>query len=482
VALEAARIFIGLVLVMLGLGLTLSVLFGFAIMLGFISASAFPSFWGLEPYTSLPIEAIREAFSGWILLFGFLAAIIPTAFLLILGISVIVRKLIINSVVGWTMFVLFFVSVAVLSAMVPALILGYKEQGEVREEKIFTIAGTPVLRLNEVGMNDYRVTDLDLRGYDGNDLKLVMRFEAQGNDIKKAQENARLVDYSVLQQDSVLIFDSNIGFRKDTRFSFQRLDLDLFVPYNRPFAIEPEVWRLIRNYYDVDDMTQTFIIDKNGGLQCLTCPNATPDRTNTPQDQFGLRDFNEIRATAYADVNLIRGDEFSISLEGNEREKKRYTFSVVGTTLHIDYTTRKNRFWEGALLDDNKMKITITLPEIEKIRFTGAGELNLRGFRQDRLELDLLGVLTCDARVDANNLFVTARGPIEVELDGEGDYLEASFEKLGSLKANGYQVNRALVEVKEGANARVNVRQTLEIDKDVMSSVKYSGQPEVVKN
>lgn len=482
VALEAARIFIGLVLVMLGLGLTLSVLFGFAIMLGFISASAFPSFWGLEPYTSLPIESIREAFSGWLLLFGFLAAIIPTAFLLILGISVIGRKLIINSVVGWTMFVLFFVSVAVLSAMVPALILNYKEQGEVREEKTFAIAGTPVLRLNEVGMNDYRVTDLDLRGYDGNDLKLVLRFEAQGNDIKKAQENAKLVDYTVQQQDSILVFDSNIHFRPDTRFSFQRLDIDLFVPYNRPFAIEPEVWRLIRNYYDVDDMTQTFIIDKNGGLQCISCPNTSPNRVNAPVDQFGLRDFNEIRATAYADLNLVQGDEFAIHLEGSEREKKRYSLSVVGTTLHIDYANRKNRFWEGALLDDNKMKITVTLPNIEKVRFTGAGEVNLRGFREDRLELDLLGALACDARVDVTNLYVTARGPISVELDGEGDYLEASFEKLSNLKANGYEVNRALVEVKEGASARVNVRQRLEIESDLISSVKYSGQPEVMKN
>lgn len=95
-----------------------------------------------------------------------------------------------------------------------------------------------MLRINETGMDDYKVTSLYLRGHDGKDIRVVERFEAQGSSRKSASENAQMVSYQITQSDSVITFDSNITFHEDARFRAQRLDVDVYVPYDQPIVIE----------------------------------------------------------------------------------------------------------------------------------------------------------------------------------------------------------------------------------------------------
>ncbi|MDZ7646136.1 MAG: hypothetical protein U5K54_02550 [Cytophagales bacterium] len=48
-----------------------------------------------------------------------------------------------------------------------------------------------MLRVNEMGLDDYDMTSLTIKGYEGTEIKLVERFEAQGNTRKSASENAQ---------------------------------------------------------------------------------------------------------------------------------------------------------------------------------------------------------------------------------------------------------------------------------------------------
>jgi hypothetical protein len=110
------------------------------------------------------------------------------------------------------------------------MVYSFKEEGEFKVEKTFALNGkTPILKLKEVGMDNYNVTELNLKGYEGSELKLVQRFKSQGFSRKNGAENAQMVTYSVLEQDSSLVFDSNIAFKKDAKFRAQRLEMDLFL-------------------------------------------------------------------------------------------------------------------------------------------------------------------------------------------------------------------------------------------------------------
>src|SRR5260221_10668721 len=488
VMVEVLRVGIGVIISLIGLGFILSLIFAFGILVGLFSTSALPAWWDTHVSTmSLPLETIRQSFPTWTAVFAFLAAFIPALFIMLIGNSIIAKKIVFRPLFGWTMFVLFFISIAFLSFSIPQLVYAFKEDGEYKVEKLFTVKGkTPVMKLREGGLDDYKVTALYLRGYEGTDLKLVERFGSQGITKMNARENAEQVDYRVEQTDSVISFDSNISFKKDAKFSFQRLDLDLYIPYEMPFVVEEDLWDLIenqwRNDYTHHDRSQTYKIKKNGKMECITCPAPEKDVSGlSANDQFGLKDFNEIEMTGAFNVVIQKGDEYAIQLEGSAEQKRLYTLGVHSETLEVGYRTRNKNFWKQDFTDDEMMDLSITMPSLRKLKVTGAGKIKIRGFDEHEAQISLVGAMTGDARINVNQLSVETTGPVVFELSGEGDFLEASITGPSQFKASNYPVNHAIIEARGLGQARVNVKGTLGIDKDFTSNVRYTGNPEVIK-
>jgi phage shock protein PspC (stress-responsive transcriptional regulator) len=494
VIIDVIRVAIGLAISLTGLMLVLSLILAFGVLVGVFSLSTIVAWDVHMPVPNLPMEAIRQAFPTWTIVVAFLAAFIPALFVLLLGNSIIAKRIVFNGLVGWTLFVAFFVSLAVLSVRIPQLVYSFKEDGEYKVEKTFAIArGTPVLKMNETGLDDYHFTGLVIRGYEGNDLKLVERFGAQGVSRLQAKENAQHIEYNVQQQDSVITFDSNLSFPKGAAFSFQRLDLELYVPYDKPFVIDEELWRLIEyrwrtnsdagSYDDSNHReTQTFRITKSGRHECLTCPASQTDRSGiSADDQYGLKDFSAIRMTGAFNVDIRQGDEYAIRLEGAESQKQLYDFNVSGETLEVDYRTRRKNFWKNTFHSEDFVKLTIVMPSLHQLHVTGAGKLKISGFHEQEVKITMRGAMAANANVSVNELYVDISGPVVFDLEGEGNSLEATVKKIGQLRAGNYLVDHATVEARELGQARVNVKGTLEIEKDFTSSVRYNGNPEVIK-
>ncbi|MFM7858947.1 MAG: GIN domain-containing protein, partial [Flammeovirgaceae bacterium] len=335
--------------------------------------------------------------------------------------------------------------------------------------------------------------DLTLRGYDGKEVKLVLRFISQGNTRKKAIENAQMVDYNVNQVDSVLEFDSNITFKKNAAFHFQHLKMQLLLPYHQKFKIDNEMWRLIDNYnkYDIyydnyqyegyyNSDEQTWEMDEQG-LRCLTCPEKPKSEQGLDdKDQYGLKDFNQVEVKGIFDLVIKKSDRFSVQLDGPEREKRKYRVELSEERLEIDYKSRGTSFWEKDIADD-RVKIYILLPSLQKLRIVGAGEFDLIGFEEDEMEISLKGAMVGDAELKVQNLELVMTGPMEFDLEGEGHFLQAEVTGLAQLKAGQYNVDDAVVEAKKLGRARVHASRTLEMDTDALSAIKYQGNPEVTR-
>jgi len=481
---DVLRIMIGVVILLLGIALVLSVLLAFGLLFGIISSSSLPA-WHIEGI-SFPVEAFKATFSTWTIFAAFLAAFVPALFIQLLGSSIIAKRIVFRPYVGWTLFVLFFVSVITLSISLPRIIFSFKEDGDYKVEKTFDMNGkTMVFKVNETGLDDYRVTDLTIKGYDGKQLKLVERFIAQGPNHKKAIENAQMVTYNVQQADSVITFDSNITFNKDAQFRAQRLEMDLYIPYNTEFVISEELWRLIdNNYHDYEGYRDSNFDKKwkmtDHGFECIDCSQPTESKTLQLNDQFGFKDFNELNITGIFNLIIRQGDVYSVEMQGAESEKKRFHVEKSGEQLEIDYRSRNKTFWLNNI-DDEPVKIVISMPHLTKLKVKGAGKVRIDGFNEESLDIALLGAMTCDANFKARNLQLDLSGPMVFELDGDGDLLEADVNKVAQLKASGYEVRHAIVNAREMGRARVNARETVEIETDFTGSVKYLGHPEVIK-
>ncbi|NOS57540.1 MAG: PspC domain-containing protein [Cyclobacteriaceae bacterium] len=183
VLVEFIRVVFGLAIFFIGLALLISIVITGGILLGFFTTAILPDYWGGGEIQglSLPTEAIRNTFPVWSMVAAFTVVLIPSLAILLSGSSILAKRSLVNQPVSWVMLGLFVTSILVLSFTVPKMVYSFKEEGEYKTEKTFALNGkTPILKLNEVGMDNYNVTELNLKGYEGSELKLVQRFKSQG--------------------------------------------------------------------------------------------------------------------------------------------------------------------------------------------------------------------------------------------------------------------------------------------------------------
>jgi hypothetical protein len=499
--LEIIRVGIGVIMVLVGISFVFSIVVTGGVLFGIFSAATFSLPWINElNETTVPVDAIVRAFPGWTAFAAFIGTVVPSIFIILLGVSVIAKRIVFTAAAGWTLFALFFISVAMLSVGIPKIIFSFKEDGEYRVENVYKVNGkTAILKINEVGMDDYDQTKLSLRGHEGSDFRLVQDFEAQGPTRAKAIENARMVDYYVDFKDSVFTFDSNLRFKPDAIFRAQRLNMILYVPYNFPFRMDEGVNRIVTQYVDCCGMAGTNNIDQftwkiteADGLTCIDCPNVddgdddSHDGDNENWGSSSLSDFDEVEISGKFDVRISNRGNYGVELIGAEGEKEKYKIYRSGKTLIIEYTHqgRKNRMdindWSNLNAED--MRINISMPSLQKLEATGIGTVRFDDFTSDEMEIETTGPVRLRGELNAHDLTVNLTGKSEADLSGNVNKLNARIEFASKLRAYNLEVADAFIEVSGASSAKVNVSGNLEIEEGVASHVDYRGNPNIVRH
>lgn len=469
------RVAIGVLIILTGIALVFGIVVSGAALLGIFAVSG-PFMGGLNDI-EMPLAVFTRAFPGWIAFAGVVAALIPSIFLILLGASVIARKLVFGATAGWALFALFFVSVAMLGVGIPKIIYAFHADGEYEVETVYKIRGsTAVLKVNKNG-NDYDGTDLTLRGYNGTDFKLVQSFEAQGSNSRQAAENARMVTYNVSFADSVFRFDEDIQFKENAVFRGQHLDMVLYIPYNFPFIMDEGMSRFISQYVNsryLDGYTWKMTRE---GLVCVNCNELTTESLSD------LQNFDAVEISGRFDLHVVQGDRYAIELTGPESGKQRYDVHRSGGTLVIDYARGEHqrwRDWEDEPFALREMKITVTMPALEKIEANGLGTVYLDGIAGESLEIAGRGPVQFKGDVSVRELVIRLTGKSEADLSGQSGKLDAHVEFASTLRAYDLLVQDASVEVTGASTAKVNVQGTLEIEERFGSDVDYRGNPQVV--
>jgi len=480
---ELFRVAFGVIIVLTGIGFILTAIVVGGAAIGVSTVLNFS--WGDSNELGMPLEAMTRAFPSWLAVVGFAAAIIPSVFLILLGVSVIARKIVFNATVGWSLFVVFFVCVVMLSVGIPKAIYAFKEVGESKVENIYQPSGNKALmRVNEVGMDDYHGAKLTLKGYDGKDFKLVQVFQAHGTTRQKAIENAAMVTYNVHQEDSIFLFDSNVTFNPEAIFRGQEVNMTLYIPYNKPFAMETSFSRFISNWVDYDDVDDhTWIMSESKGLECTDCVDTeqADDNDGITGSDHDLRDFDELDLRGVFDVRIHRGDDYRVELDGSEDEKKKYTIYRSGETLVIDFEGKKSFNWDKVMNDE--VRINITMPSLEKLDAIGYGTIRFDEFNVTDMEMEIKGPIKVRGELTAEDVVLNLSGKAEVELSGRANKLSADLELASKLKAYNFEVTDAIIEAKGASSAKVNVTNSLEMEEGVASDIDYrGGAPNIIKH
>ncbi|HYI78096.1 MAG TPA: PspC domain-containing protein [Chryseolinea sp.] len=485
--LEVLRVVIGITVILFGLALMFTAVITSGALVGLFSSTAFSWPWVHYDELSMPLEVFANSLSGWLILAALIAAIVPTIFIMILGASIIARRFVINTTVGWSMFVLFFVSVAILSVSIPKIVYSFKETGIYKVEETYNLNGkTAVFQINEVGMDDYDPVSLTLKGYNGTGFKLVQSFESRGASKQQAIENAKMVVYNVVVKDSILTFDSNIRFKEDAIFRAQRLNMTLYIPYNYPFVLDESSSRFITQYIDYDDLEGNTWIMTDKGIKCQTCPEDEDEEEesyeNDDENKLGLSDFDELDIRGLFDVHIMAGDEYAVELQGSDDEKRKYNIYRHGQTLVVEYDRENGDFdWNGDFRDVNEIRLNITMPNLERIEAEGYGSIKFDEFTSDNMEIELRGPVNLRGVITAHNLSIDLTGKAEAELSGAVNNLDADLEFASKLRAYNLEAEGATVDVSGASTAKVNVSHSLEMNEGLASDIDFRGDPQIIK-
>ncbi|WMN07155.1 PspC domain-containing protein [Marivirga arenosa] len=507
---EAARIVLGIVLTVVGLSSAVTSIVLLIISQGLlIDASIFNFF-------DIPPQLIANTFSAELIIVVFLLSLIPALFLAVAGISVMARKWLMNRTVAFSLIAIWFVSLITGAFLIPAQVMEFKSDGEVVITEEYNLNNkVAVLKLNEVGYEDYDVTDLKIRGYEGDVYKLEKRFKAQGSTRVEASENAEKVSHNVeLKSDSILWFDSNIQFQEDAPFRGQRLDMTLYVPYGQEFEMGRKMRHILKNTiyingYSVSQIPNNrWTFEENGDLKCLTCTDKKETkrsyyesdddfRSNTdlffgPSLEFDddaytrtyeISDFDEISANTGIMIEVIQSNDYGLQVVTDDTDDlEDFRFEVQNNRLKV-YFDREEVEWKFFSKDWDwdsqfpKVKCIIRMPELNNLEVTSGATANVQKMEGSKLTLDIGSGARLYADLDYNEINMDLSSAGRSRLKGVANYFNLDISSAAKLEAYGLKVKRADIEASSAAKAEVYVTDYLNAEASSASKITYQGRP-----
>ncbi|HLU90505.1 MAG TPA: PspC domain-containing protein [Cyclobacteriaceae bacterium] len=293
--LEIARVLFGLIIFFLGLVVALAPMAVLGIY--FDVASHGEWIYLVDP---IPIDLIQELVPGWLAIAAAMSILIPGIVLTLLGLSVLIKRSLIDARFGLITFGLWLLSVMICAFQLPGIIGQFKDDASIVQSHVLELPdGTLLIRAigDDNDGSAIAAVSLTIEGHAESDsLVLQQTFRSNGRNHDDALQNASQVEYQFALEDSVLGLNRLLNFSSLTKFRGQHLDQTLKIPLNQPFVMDKSILPILkgtlyRHGYKLKDVNSRnhWVFNENG-LLCLNCPN---DHKNTSADSVSRAMFRE---------------------------------------------------------------------------------------------------------------------------------------------------------------------------------------------
>lgn len=480
---DAIRVFAGVIILIIGLSFTVAL---FTLL--FIALGLFTGYTEFVTVADLPFDLVRSIVTPLTATFAFLALVIPSIAVTLGGIAIIAKRRLVSSIIAWSMFGIWVISLIGLSFSAPKVIRSWARDGEHREETTYNLANkTAFITLNDLGEKDYTSVKLKIRGHSDSLYLLDKRFTARGESRQDASDNAKAITYNVTVTDSVLSFDSHFAFKEGAIFRAQDLDLTLYVPYGAVFIMDESLKQILLNTlyidgYRVEQLPGNQWTYDGTGLKCITCADQPESKrssrsTSTKSDKaqsFDFEDFQHIKATALYDLEIIHGEDYSVEIDASKTQLSKMKAYQRGDEVVFEMN-EKNWNW----FDDSKkrrVKVYVTMPNIESLSINGACKANIADFDLEALRLEVSGASEAYVQANVRRLNAKVAGASTLKLSGKGTDLDVDVAGASSLKAYNFESDYADINASGASSAEVYVNKGLRGDASGISNIRYRGK------
>jgi len=187
--------------------------------------------------------------------------------------------------------------------------------------------------------------------------------------------------------------------------------------------------------------------------------------------------FDAISVDFPADVNVMQGKSEALEIEADDNLLPQLSTEVRNGTLYLENTERN---WRERVSPSRPVTVTITVVELNQVRFPTAGKMSIEELKTDSLDISVSGAGDVTlTKLDVGNLDINLSGAGNINADGTIENLQVRISGLGSFDGSDLQSQDADVAISGAGNATVWTERHLGASISGAGSVNYYGSPNV---
>ena len=190
-----------------------------------------------------------------------------------------------------------------------------------------------------------------------------------------------------------------------------------------------------------------------------------------------LKGFDKVSFGISGNLIIKFGPEFRVELEGSRRDLEAVVTEITGDRLIIRQENWRFRF-------DEKVNVTITMPEITGLSVSGSGKAEIVDDikNADDLDLSVSGsgkLITAGIIVDDFKCSISGSGDVIIGSVGEADSGEISISGSGGYRGEDFEIDNLKVRISGSGSCYCKAGDSLQASISGSGNVTYKGDPKI---
>ena len=192
---------------------------------------------------------------------------------------------------------------------------------------------------------------------------------------------------------------------------------------------------------------------------------------------FNVSGFDKLDIGSSFIITVTQGNDFKVDVRGREQDVKEVMAKVSDNTLDLHYPSN----WSG-WKNHKEVYVTITMPKLTGVEFSGASKSNVSGFSSEKLAIQVSGASSATFNVNAKKLSLDCSGASGLKITGDGQALNVEISGASNINALDFKVANANIDASGASDAKVYVTSKIVADASGASSVRYKGGASVTSS
>jgi hypothetical protein len=205
---------------------------------------------------------------------------------------------------------------------------------------------------------------------------------------------------------------------------------------------------------------------------CMTMTNCLQGSGKIIKENRNPGEFNKVSLAGIGNIYVTQGNENALIVESDDNIIKHITTIIKGSTLIVDSDRQ---------ICPGKINLYVTMKQVEGLKIKGSGDIITKNkINSDKLALVLDGSGNIQADVEGSNVKCEINGSGDIRLNGKLNYSYYTINGSGNINSSDCEVTKCEVEIFGSGNAKVNVKEELNVKVFGSGDVLYKGEPKNV--